>query len=59
MRVLLKGNGNMIETETKKNMTTVKELIEKEYLVKTKHPDISNYYIFYEDPRLCRKNACE
>ncbi len=29
MRVLLKGNGNMSETETKKSMATVKELIEK------------------------------
>lgn len=37
----------------------VKELIEKEYLVKTKHPDIANYYIFYEDPRLGRKKPCE
>lgn len=30
----------------------VKELIEKEYLVKTHNPDLANYYIFYEDPIL-------
>ena len=29
MRVLLKGNGNMSETDTKKSMASVKELIEK------------------------------
>jgi hypothetical protein len=30
----------------------VNELIEKQYLVKTDNADISNYYIFFEDPRL-------
>ena len=30
----------------------VKELIEKEYLVRTQHKDLPNYYVFYEDPSL-------
>ena len=30
----------------------VNELIEKEYLIKTENKDITNYYIFYEDPSL-------
>ena len=37
----------------------VKELIEKEYLVKTPNPDLPNYYIFYEDPSLQFKDWSE
>lgn len=33
----------------------IKELIEKEYLVKVQNIDIDNYYIFYEDPSLNTK----
>lgn len=30
----------------------VNELIEKKYLIQTQHPDITHYYVFYEDPSL-------
>lgn len=33
----------------------VKELIEKKYLVKVENTDMPNYYVFYEDPSLHKK----
>lgn len=35
----------------------VKELIEKEYLIRAQNKDIPNYYVFYEDPALNPKRS--
>jgi len=49
---------NIINTTALSEKTyykSIKELIDKQYLIKTYNKDISNYYILYEDPSLCPK----